>query len=224
MSRSCCSRNAFGPLAPSLAARWYEGLGSTPLELGCLRRSTVDAARDLIGVLLAVRDPVGVLVGRIVETEAYTGPGDGASHAAKRRTGVVAAMWGEPGKAYIYTSYGLHSMLNVVAKEEGETGAVLIRAMEVVAGSGVIARRRPDVPFHRLASGPGLLCRAFGITSADYGADLIRGSRFALLAGGSPPRILIGERIGITRATDLPRRFFDADSRSVSAHRRGVPG
>lgn len=202
---------------------WYAAADHEPVSRVFVSRPTVDVAHDLIGCLLAVRDPLGVLVGRIVETEAYTGVNDAASHASKRRTGLVAMMWDEPGRAYVYTSYGLHSMLNIVAKEGGGPGAVLIRAVEVVQGVDLIERRRTGAPLRRLAAGPGLLCRAFGISSSDHGAELIRGERFALMKGDIPPNVHVGGRIGITRATELPYRFFDADSSAVSAHRRGVP-
>jgi DNA-3-methyladenine glycosylase len=206
-----------------MLAPWYAGVGQDPLDRSFVSRPTVEVAHDLIGCWLAVRDPLGTLVGRIVETEAYTGGNDAASHAAKRRTGLVAVMWGEPGRAYVYTSYGLHSMLNVVAKQGGDPGGVLVRAVEVVKGHDVIEIRRSGVPLRRLAAGPGLVCRAFGISSSDHGAELIRGERFALMHGDGPSNVHVGGRIGISRAMELPYRFFDADSNAVSAHRRGLP-
>lgn len=202
--------------------RWYLGLDVEPMQRSFVTRPTVDVARDLIGCYLAVRDPQGVLLGRIVEVEAYAGPEDPASHAAKRRTGLVSAMWGESGHAYVYTSYGLHSMLNVVAKERGQVGALLIRALEVVAGIDIIRDRRQSVSDLRLAAGPGLICRSFGISGADHGEDMIAGPRFALATGCPPARLSASGRIGIRHATEVPWRFFDPDSRSVSAHRRGV--
>ncbi len=201
---------------------WYQRLNREPLERSFLVRSTVDVAHGLVGCLLAVNDPLGILVARIVETEAYTGTEDAASHAAKRRNGLVEAMWGEPGRAYVYTSYGLHSMLNIVAKEVGQTGAVLVRAVALVSGGDVVAARRPGAALHRVAAGPGLVCRSLGISSRDHGAELVGGPRFALLHGEGYPNVHVGVRVGIRQATELPYRYFDADSKAVSAHRRGV--
>lgn len=201
---------------------WYRRVGAEPMPRSFLARSTVEVAHDLIGCYLAVNDPAGVLVGRIVEAEAYAGVGDAASHAATRRSGLVTAMWGEPGHAYVYTSYGLHSMLNIVAKPPGETGAVLIRALEVVVGADIVRERRPMVVDHRLAAGPGLLCRAFGISGADHGTETIAGFRFCLGTGRPVGPVWASGRIGIRQATAFPWRFFEAESRAVSAHRRGV--
>jgi DNA-3-methyladenine glycosylase len=194
-----------------------------PIPRSFLNRSTVDVARDLVGCHLVVQDPKGLIVGRIVETEAYTGPDDPASHAAKRRSGLVTAMWGESGRAYVYTSYGLHSMLNVVAKSDGGVGAVLVRALEPVAGQQIMRERRMLVPEVKFCSGPGLVCRAMGITSADHGRDMIGGHRLMLSLGDRPERLIASERIGIRYGTEFPWRFFDGDSRSVSGHRRGIP-
>lgn len=188
-----------------------------------LIRPTVDVARDLVGCLLMIRDPRGAIVGRIVETEAYAGPDDPASHAAKRRTGLVSAMWGESGRAYVYTSYGLHSMLNVIAKVDGAVGAILIRALEPLAGVEILRERRNLVPDHRLCAGPGLTCRVTGITGADHGEEMISGSRFMLAMGDRPERIRGSGRIGIRDGTAFPWRFFDGNSKAVSAHRRGAP-
>ena len=202
---------------------WYREFDAEPMPRSFLARPTVEVAAALIGCFLLVRDPRGELVGRIVEAEAYTGVDDAASHAAKRRSGLVSAMWGEPGRAYVYTSYGLHDMLNIVAKPPDQTGAVLIRALDVVAGQEVVRVRRPLIPDHRLAAGPGLTCRAYGISASDHGADMIDGPRFSLAVGSPPARIHVSGRIGIRQAAERPWRFFDADSRSISAHRRGVP-
>lgn len=198
------------------------GLELKPVPRSFVSRSTVDVARDLVGCLLAVQDPDGLILGRIVETEAYAGADDPASHAAKRRSGRVTVMWGEPGRAYVYTSYGLHSMLNVVAKADGGVGAVLVRALEPLAGEHIMRARRVLVPEGKFCSGPGLLCRAAGITGADHGCDMIGGHRLMLAMGNRPERLIASERIGIRCGRELPWRFFDGDSKSVSAHRRGI--
>ena len=169
-------------------------------------------ARDLLGCLLVTRIRGVVTRGRIVETEAYLGPEDAASHAAFR-PGSHGLFYGEGGFAYVYLVYGLHACLNAIAEPAGRPGCVLIRAVEPLAGVRAMARRRgmpPDA--RRLASGPGNVTSAFGITLDDNGADLTRG-RLTI----EPPdasgafRVARGPRIGITRATALPLRFWIAD-------------
>jgi len=186
-------------------------------------RPAVEVARDLIGRVLHVRDGAGVLVGTIVETEAYGGETDLAAHASFRRNGNVRVVWGTPGLVYMYTAYGLHAMLNLVTDGEGQAGAVLIRALEPVAGIETMRVRRPGIPDARLCAGPGSLCRALGISLADQEMDTVTSDRLWLTAGEAPRDPRAGVRIGITRAVERPWRFFDAASRSVSAHRRGEP-
>jgi DNA-3-methyladenine glycosylase len=152
-----------------------------------------------------------VTTGRIVETEAYLGPEDAASHAAFR-PGSRGLFYGDGGFAYVYLVYGLHACLNAIAARPGRPGCVLIRAVEPLTGVRAMARRRglaPATP--RLASGPGNVTSAFGITVADSGADLTRG-RLTIEPPDGPPafRVARGPRIGITRAAALPRRFWIA--------------
>jgi DNA-3-methyladenine glycosylase len=161
-----------------------------------------------------------VTAGRIVETEAYLGPEDAASHAAFR-PGSRSLFYGDGGFAYVYLIYGLHACLNAIARPAGHPGCVLVRAVEPLAGIGAMARRRgvpPGAP--RLATGPGNVTAAFGITLADNGADLTRG-RLTIEGGESPSAFAIarGPRIGITRAADRPLRFWIAGHPAVS---RGV--
>lgn len=147
--------------------------------------------------------------GRIVETEAYLGPEDAASHAAFR-PGSRTLFYGDGGFAYVYLIYGMHACLNAIAEPAGRPGCVLIRAVEPLTGTRVMARRRGvSAADRRLASGPGNLTSAFGITVADNGADLTRGR----LTIEPPPeagrvRIARGPRIGITRAADRLLRFW----------------
>ena len=180
-------------------------------------------ARALIGCVLVSDRPEGRTGGRIVETEGYLGPDDPASHAAKRRTGRVAAMWGPPGIAYVYRSYGLHAMLNVVTEPEGATGAVLIRALEPVVGVELMRRRRGLAETRQLCAGPGRLCQALGIGLDDHGTDLVASAQLWIAPGTAPTAISAGVRIGITRGTDVPWRFFETGSPYVSVHRRGEP-
>ena len=112
------------------------------LSRGFLARPTREVARGLLGHIVVSRAAEGLAAGRIVETEAYLGPDDPASHAARLKQGRVQAMWGEPGIAYVYRSYGIHAMLNVVTEDAGVAGAVLIRALEPVAGIDLMRRRR----------------------------------------------------------------------------------
>ncbi len=169
-------------------------------------------ARDLLGCLLVTRIRGVVTRGRIVETEAYLGPQDAASHAAFR-PGSHPLFYGEGGFAYVYLIYGLHACLNAIAERSGRPGCVLLRAVEPLAGARAMARRR-GVPqdARRLASGPGNVTAAFGITVADSGADLTRGRLTIEPPDASPSfRIARGPRVGITRATALPLRFWIAD-------------
>lgn len=180
-------------------------------------------ARDLLGCVLVSDLPDGRTSGRVVETEGYLGAYDPASHAAKRPTGRVTAMSGPPGVAYVYRSYGLHAMLNVVTEPAGATGAVLIRALEPMDGVALMRRRRGLEPLRLLCSGPGRLCQALGIGLDDHGTDLVHDHRFSILSGAIPDAIWVGGRIGISSGTEHPWRFFVAGSPYVSAHRRGVP-
>jgi DNA-3-methyladenine glycosylase len=163
-------------------------------------------ARDLIGALLRVNG-VG---GRIVETEAYD-IDDPASHAFRGPTPRNAVMFGEPGRAYVYRSHGLHWCLNFVC---GPTpgGAVLIRALEPRWGLDLMAERRGVGAAEALCSGPGKLCQALAVTLAQNGLPLTA-PPFDLEPGPEPAELLIGPRIGLTKAAETPWRFGLAGSR-----------
>lgn len=184
---------------------------------------TLVVARALLGCVLVSDLPEGRTSGRIVETEGYLGPTDLASHAARLRTGRVSAMWGPPGIAYVYRSYGLHAMLNVVAEPDGTTGAVLLRALEPLAGVELMRRRRGVEPARLLCSGPGRLCQALGVTLDDHGLDLTTSDRIWIASGASPASVSAGGRIGVSGGAEHPWRFFETGSPYVSAHRRGEP-
>jgi DNA-3-methyladenine glycosylase len=151
-----------------------------------------------------------------VETEAYLGPEDAASHAAFRPRS-RDLFYGEGGRAYVYLNYGIHCCLNAITDRGGLPGCVLIRALEPVSGIDTMARRR-GVPSGsvRIASGPGNLTKALAITLSDNTADLTTGPLTIEPRPGARPRIIAGPRVGITRAVDLPLRFWIADSPSVS--------
>jgi DNA-3-methyladenine glycosylase len=174
-------------------------------------------ARDLLGRILFYRSPAGLLAGRIVETEAYTGEADPASHAYRGRTARNAVMFGPAGHAYVYFTYGMHYCLNVVATRPGQAGAVLLRALEPLAGVDLMRSRGDHGPEARLLSGPGKIGRAFGLTLQDNGRDFTRGPLG--IAAGTPVtdrQVAVSRRIGISRAVELPYRFALIGSRSVS--------
>lgn len=188
-----------------------------PLPRRFYLRPARAVARDLLGCVLVSRRARAVTAGRIVETEAYLGPEDAASHAAFR-PGSRSPFYGEGGFAYVYLNYGIHCCLNAIAGAAGRPGCVLIRALEPLLGLSVMARRRRvGAASQRLARGPGNLTRALGITLRDNGADLTRG-RFTIEPPDQPRdfRIAVGPRIGITRAVDRRLRFRIANNPFVS--------
>ena len=169
-----------------------------------------EVAPELIGVTLLVNG-VG---GRIVEVEAYDHE-DPASHGYGGRTRRNASMFGPPGHAYVYRSYGIHWCLNLVCDDEGIANAVLLRALEPTHGLAEMrARREMDDP-RLLCSGPGRLCQALGVTREHDGLALDR-PPFDLRAREEPVEIVTGPRIGITRAAELPWRYTEAGSRYLS--------
>jgi DNA-3-methyladenine glycosylase len=193
------------------------GIGA-PLPPAFYARPAADVAPLLIGkVIRSVLDGEEVL-GRIVETEAYTGPDDPACHAAQRtgRTPRNEAMFGPPGTAYVFLSYGIHWCLNAVTDRDGYPAAVLIRALEPLAGLDSMRRRR-SVRDRDLTCGPGRLTQALGITRA---LDRHPLDRPPLTIHDAPPvaptDILTGPRIGISRAVDWPLRYTLRGSRWLS--------
>lgn len=181
----------------------------TPLLSSAFFNRDVDrVARALIGAELSFRG-VG---GRIVETESYD-TSDPASHAyGARRTPRNAAMFGPPGHAYVYRSYGIHWCLNFVCRD---ASAVLIRALEPTGGIARMRKRRGTDDVRALCAGPGRLCQALDITGAQDGASLLA-PPFALHARGGTASVSVGVRIGLTKAKDLPRRFGLAGSPFLS--------
>ncbi|HLW59657.1 MAG TPA: DNA-3-methyladenine glycosylase [bacterium] len=176
-----------------------------PLPRAFFARPTLAVARALLGCYLVHDTPAGRVVGRLVEVEAYCGARDPASH-AYRRTPRSAVMWGVPGTAYVYRSYGIHACMNVVTERLGRPGAVLLRALEPVEGIGLMRRRRGGRIARLLGSGPGRLTQAMGITIAHNRADLITGPLF-LARGRHAEPIVATPRIGISVATDRRWRY-----------------
>jgi DNA-3-methyladenine glycosylase len=183
------------------------------LPLSFYDRSVHEVARELIGCV--VRH--GETAGRIVETESYHME-EPACHAFGGVTERTRTLYGEPGRAYVYFSYGVHSLLNAVAEPEGVGAAVLIRALEPVDGIDVMRARRGLERAEELCSGPGKLTQALDIGLSLNGSSLVDGPIELLTRepGAREPRVVVGERVGITKAVELPWRFCDADSRHVS--------
>jgi DNA-3-methyladenine glycosylase len=181
------------------------------LERAFFDRSVHQVARELVGCRLFF-DGVG---GTIVETESYDRD-DPACHAYVGLTRRTEVLFGPPGRAYVYLSYGIHSLLNAVAEPEGDAAAVLIRALEPTAGLERMRERRGDKPDLDLCSGPGKLTEALGIGLELNGADLGADPFLFLGPAGEPPQVVAGPRIGITKAVEQPWRFSAAGSRFVS--------
>jgi len=173
-------------------------------------RDVVAVARALIGVTLTVNGAGGI----IVETEAYHQK-EPAAHSHRGQTLRNAVMFGSPGHAYVYRSYGIHWCLNFVCGPAGTASAVLIRALEPTTGITLMGRRRGVDDLRILCSGPGRLCQALGITRAHNGLAL-DAPPFALKERQRRPRIVIGPRIGIAKAVELPWRFGLAGSKFLS--------
>jgi DNA-3-methyladenine glycosylase len=181
-------------------------------------RDTVTVSRELLGKILIH----GRVAGRIVETEAYLGGDDLASHSARGITKRTRVIFGPPGHAYVYFVYGVHECLNIVVRPEGVAGCVLVRAAEPMAGIGIMQRRRPSAhSVAKLASGPGNLTRVFGITRAQNGADVTRGTLVVREFKRQPQfEIRTTPRIGIRQCADLPLRFVIDGNPAVSGHNR----
>jgi DNA-3-methyladenine glycosylase len=173
-------------------------------------RSVHKVAPDLIGATLLLNG-VG---GRIVEVEAYHHT-DPAAHSFNGKTERNAVMFGPPGVAYVYRSYGIHWCVNVVCEPEGSASAVLIRALEPTEGLPAMKRRRGLKEERLLCSGPGRLCEALGITHAHNGLPLDK-PPLVLLPREDEPEIVTGVRIGITKAADLPWRYGLKGSKFMS--------
>jgi DNA-3-methyladenine glycosylase len=199
-------------------------------------RPATAVAPELLGCVLAHELADGVVAAEIVEVEAYMGRADPPSHAFRGRTARNEVMFGEPGHAYVYFTYGMHFCVNLVCEPAGEAAAVLLRAGRVVEGAELAAARRSGASggngnrrLAGLASGPARLCQALGIDRAQNGADVCDpGGALRVLApegfSGLPAdRIATGPRVGVRTGADVPWRFWIAGDPSVSAYRAHVP-
>jgi DNA-3-methyladenine glycosylase len=212
-----------------------EAAGGRDLPAGALRplpeafylRPVLEVARDLLGRLLVHDSAQGRVAVRLVEVEAYDGAGkDPASHAYRGRTPRNAVMFGPPGHAYVYFTYGMHFCMNVGCGPDGVAAAVLLRAGEVLSGQDVVAERRPAAKPRDYARGPARLCVALGIDRALNGTDLTKPrSALALEAGEPvpPAAVMTGPRVGVSSAADRPWRYWIAGDPTVSPYRPHVP-
>tara|TARA_B100000809_G_scaffold99472_1_gene98068 strand:+ start:3376 stop:3993 length:618 start_codon:yes stop_codon:yes gene_type:complete len=189
-------------------------------------RPTLDVARDLIGKVLVHNALVGLVAGVIVEVEAYIGEDDPACHAAAGLTQRNSPMYGRPGHAYVYRNYGVHYLLNVVTESIGYPAAVLVRAVEPLAGEALM-RRRQDSKSTRIARlettelcrGPGNCSRSFGVTLRHNRIDMCAEGLYIQDSDRSVGAIGWSSRIGISVATERRWRVFSLQSRAVSGPR-----
>ena len=210
---------------PSLsggAATPLDVASAQPLPASFFERPARTVARDLLGAIIVSRIGGTLAAGIIVETEAYLGSDDPGSHAATR--GITArnrVMYGPPGCAYVYFTYGNHHMLNLVTDAEGTAGAVLVRAIEPAYGLEVMTARRGGRTGPDLTNGPGKLAAALGVNLALNGAPL--GGELAVCEGLAigDGRVAITGRVGLTRGHELPLRFCVGDNAYVSRGRTG---
>ncbi len=177
-------------------------------------RSTLDVARDLLGMRLVRLEGNRRIAGIIVETEAYQGEEDLGCHARAGRTRRTALMYGPPGHAYIYFAYGMHWLLNCVTEGEGTPAAVLLRSLVPTEGREIIANRRRGQPENRWADGPAKLCQAFGIDGSLNGIDLCGPDAGLFLEYGAPippENVTAGPRVGLNTVPEpwksIPWRF-----------------
>ena len=203
----------------------YTGAVISPLPRSFYARPTVTVARELLGSVLCRRVDGLTLRGRIVESEAYVGEEDLACHARAGITRRTEPLYGPPGLAYVYLTYGMHHLLNAVTEPEGKPAAVLIRAVEPLAGVEWMEEARGLRERHLLASGPGKLCQAFGLDLAWNRADLCDGDLW--IEPGDPVKgrdIETSPRIGCQNVPDpwsgIPWRFFVARSPYVTPGKR----
>ena len=197
-------------------------------------RPSVEVAPDLLGCVLEHETADGLVAVELTEVEAYAGRSDPASHAYRGKTPRNAVMFGPPGHAYVYFTYGMHFCVNMVCLgEAGSASAVLLRAGRIIAGEGLARARRTRgttaIAPRDLARGPARLCQALGIDRSQNGADMVSaGSPLRMLNGtvihpATPRRIVTGPRVGVSSAAEIPWRFWYDGDPTVSIYRPHVP-
>jgi DNA-3-methyladenine glycosylase len=179
-------------------------------------RSTLQVARGLLGKYLVIRKDDHYLSGKIVETEAYKGFGDPASHAFKGRTPRNEVMFGEPGHAYVYLTYGIHHCLNLVTEKKSYPAAVLIRALEPADGVELMMRRRGRERLRELTGGPAKLCQALDVDRRLNGVDICGDVFYVEDRGEARGKLGRSSRIGITEGKEKKWRFFVKGNEFVS--------
>lgn len=193
-------------------------------ELGA---DVVAAAVRLLGCTVEADTPDGTVAVRLTEVEAYRGADDPASHSYRGRTARNAVMFGPAGHLYVYFVYGMHFCANVSCLDDGEAGAVLLRAGEVVSDLAVARHRRPTARRDAdLARGPAQLANLLGLGRAENGVDVTSVTSPVRVRSGppvDPGRVRTGPRVGVAAAHDVPWRFWIDGERSVSAYRRSTP-
>jgi DNA-3-methyladenine glycosylase len=196
-------------------------------------RPSVEVAPDLLGCVLEHETADGLVAVRLTEVEAYAGASDPASHAYRGKTPRNAVMFGPPGHAYVYFTYGMYFCVNLVCLgESGSASAVLLRAGPIVAGEELARTRRTRgsaaIPSRDLARGPARLCLALGIDRALDGADACAPSSPLRIGTGTEPaprsvKIATGPRVGVSSAAEIPWRFWLEGDPTVSVYRAAVP-
>ena len=182
-------------------------------------KTVEELANALLGCELVHKTSEGVTAGIIVETESYHET-DEASHSYNGQTKRTAVMFGPPGHAYIYFTYGMHYCFNVVAEKEGVGAGVLIRALEPTQGIELMKKRRNQDNIHNLCNGPAKLVQALAIGKKDYGKPLYKGSLYIAEPKLKDIKVVFGPRVGISKAQDKPWRFWIKDNPFVSNLRR----
>jgi DNA-3-methyladenine glycosylase len=179
-------------------------------------RPTLKVAKELLGKYLVIEKDGKYVSGKIVETEAYIGPDDPASHAYRGLTPRNKVMFGDPGYAYVYLTYGMHHCLNFVTERKGFPAAVLIRALEPADGIEIIKKRRKVEDLENLTNGPAKLCQALGIDRTLNGADLCSDIIYVEDRKNKPTKIVSTSRIGIKEGKERKWRFYIEKSEFVS--------
>lgn len=199
-------------------------MSATPYPRDFYDQPVLEVARSLLGSIVTRCTDEGVVRLRLTEVEAYAGEIDPASHAFRGRTARNATMFGAPGHAYVYFTYGMHYCVNLVCAPPGRASAVLLRAGEVVDGLDLARRRRPRMPDRDLARGPARLTLALALDRSDDGLDVCGGSELTVGPGEPVPDadVRTGPRVGVSQGASEPWRFWIDGERSVSAYRPAV--
>jgi len=187
-----------------------------PLPRSFYARDTKEVAKDLLGKILVRKLRKGTIKGKIVETEAYYGEEDPASHAFRGRTERAKIMWGIPGTVYVYLIYGMYYLFNIVTEEKEKAGAVLIRALDPQEGIGLMKKMRKTDEIKNLTNGPGKLTQAFAITNKEHKQDLLSGSLMIKEGIKEEFEIISSTRIGVNAGGQAKLRFYIKGNEFVS--------